>query len=126
MVLFGHPRRAEGRSKKPGAGGGGGKYLVMWWAFCPSPVGIKLMGLLKSGRAWLPLPFPRLRQPCPCQRRKKTLRDLAALQELLFAKLVSLVIAASASPCPSLTELNCKMNSHLFYLMHNFDQFRRN
>ena len=32
MVLFGHPRSAEGRSKNPGAGGGGGKYLVMWWA----------------------------------------------------------------------------------------------
>ena len=100
MVLFGHPRRAEGRSQNP-EGGGASSYVV---GLLPLPIWNRVDGYAKIWEGLAPHP-PRPPAPTalPLSTKEKKSRDLAALQELLFAKLVSLVV--DASPCPSPLEI---------------------
>ena len=99
MVLFGHPRRAVRRSKNPGGGGASSNVVGL----LPLPGWNRVNWSAKIWEGLAPSPLPPAPTALPMSTKKKNFRDLAALQELLFAKLVSLVV--DASPCPSLLEI---------------------
>ena len=88
----------------------GAEQVVMWWAFCPSPFGIGLMGMLKFGRAWLPIippPSPSSDSPTLVNEGKKIERSRGS------SRVVICKTSFSCRRCLPLSlalrNLNCKM-----------------